>query len=60
MLAYKFKCDFTMCADNTDARDTTINQGVLAREPEKRDADGDVQEECHGAATLHEGRFKRL
>jgi len=54
-LAYKFKYDFTMCADSANAWDTTIIWDAVARELEKYAVD-DVHERHRRATTSHETR----
>lgn len=54
---YKFKCDFTMCADSGDVRDTTIIRDDFARELEKYDTDDNLH---HDATTSDETRSGHL
>lgn len=60
IFAYKFKCDFTMCTDSADDRDTTVARDGLTLEVEKYDADRDVYERRRDATTPHEARPRQM
>lgn len=58
ILTYKFKCDFTMCADSANARDTSIGWNTFAWQLEKYDANG--YERRRDVTTSHETHRRQM
>lgn len=62
--SYKFKCDFTMCADSGDVWDTTIIRDAFTGKLEKYDTDDDLHRKRHHGVTTsdeaHSGQLRKV